>query len=215
MKGNILKYKVFHGTTIDRAKSIINDNKYKKSNNEDDWLGSGIYFYDNLDNAILYNIRQYKNDEKKYPTYNDLLEQRGILVNIIEYGEDEIVDLNEFKNLQKFLGMWKMFYDRVKDDEEYKKLHYKDGYMINWLYEKTGYFKGCKIFKNIFSLDIRFRRNIDRLFNNKTRIGYNVQQVFLCVVDESCIKSIELFTDDYEEEYETIKDVTNNILMCR
>lgn len=215
MEENIQQYKAFHGTTIDNAKSIIDGNEYKKSNNEDDWLGSGIYFYDNLDNVILYNIRQYKNDKKKYPTYNDLLEQRGILVSIIECYEDEIVDLNEFKNLRKFLGLWKMLYDRVKDDEEYKKLHYKDGYMINWLCEETDYFKGCKIFKNIFSLDIRFRRKINKLFNGKTRIGYNIQQVFLCVVDESCIKSIEIFEDDYQDEYETIKDVTNNILMCR
>ncbi|MCI8699746.1 MAG: hypothetical protein HFJ47_00190 [Clostridia bacterium] len=203
----------YHGTENQSANLILSNNKYNKSNNEDDWLGSGIYFYDNLENAILYNIRNYINKNKIYPKYVDLIEERVILVNVIKCKEDEIVDLNEFENLRKFLGLWKIFYDKVKNDEEYKKLKLKDGYMINWLYENTIYFKGCKIFKNVFNLDLRFKRNISKIFNKKTRIGYNLNQIFICVVDDSCIKSIRLYESDYEKEFEIIKDVTNNILM--
>ena len=203
----------YHGTEIQSANLILSNSKYNQSNNEDDWLGSGIYFYDNLENAILYNIRKYINKNKIYPQYTELKNKTAILVNIIKCKEDEIVDLNEFENLQKFLGLWKIFYDRVKNNEEYKKLKLKDGYMINWLCENTIYFKECKIFKNVFNLDLRFNRNISKIFNKKTRIGYNLNQIFICIVDDSCIKSIELYKNDYEKEFEVIKDVTNNILI--
>lgn len=215
MENKTVTFEAYHGTSIENSKQILKYNKYIKSNNEDDWLGSGIYFYTNLENSILYNIRQYINNNKKYPTYNELKEQTTILINIIECKEDEIVDLNEFENLQKFLGLWKMFYDRIKNENSYKKLKSKlvDGYIINWLCANTDYFKGCKIFKNSFNLDLRFRRNISIIFNNKTRIGYNIHQIFLCVVDDSCIKSIKMYKNDYEKEFKIIEDVTNNILI--
>lgn len=203
----------YHGTTIENATNIIKSNMYNQSDNMDDWLGRGVYFYDTLDNAILYNIRKYINDNKEYPNYEKIKQSRCILVNKIECNQDEMMDFNNFTNLQKILGLWKMLYDRVKDDEIFKKLKVQDGYIINWLYDNTSYFDGCKIFKNTFKLDLRFRRKISKMFNKKTRIGYNINQVFICVVDKSCIRSVELYQECYEEEYNIIGDVINNILM--
>lgn len=208
-----LRLEVFHGTDNKSAELILKTKKYEKSDNEDDWLGSGIYFYDNLDNAILYNIRQYINKNKEYPTYEKLISQRSILINTIECNEDEIVDFNEFENLQKLLILWKMFYDRVKKSSKYNNLKYKDGYIINWLCKHTDYFKGAKIFKNTFNLDIRFNKNVSDIFKGKSRIGYMIAQVFICVIDDSCIKDIKLLNNNYENDYTTIKDVINNLLM--
>lgn len=204
---------VFHGTTFESALKILKENHFNKSCNEDDWLGNGIYFYDNLNNAILYNIRKYINHNALYPTYDKLSKERVILVANIEYSDNEIVDFNEIENLQKLLGLWKLFYDKIKNNETYKKLKYKDGFMINWLLKKTDFFSGCKILKNTFNLDLRFKRKISKIFDKKTKIGYNLTQIFWCILDESCIKNLNLYNDNYEKQFIIIKDFTNNILM--
>ena len=204
---------VFHGTTLKSALKILKENHFNKSCNDEDWLGSGIYFYDNLNNAILYNIRKYLNKNSSYPNYNKLSQERGIIVANIEYTDNEIVDFNEIENLYKFLGLWNLFYNRVKNNQKYESLSLKDGYMINWLLNETDYFSGCKILKNIYNLDLRFNRNISEIFNNTTKIGYNLNQVFLCVLDESCIKNINLYDKNYKNEFTLIKNFTNTILM--
>lgn len=204
---------VYHGTDTQSANNIIKTQKFEKSKNEDDWLGTGIYFYDNKDNAILYNIRKYKNNKKEYPTYNELENDRKIIVAQISYCIDDMVDFNDMNNIRKFLGLWKMFYETIKDNEKYRRNNYKDGYMINWFLDNTEYFENCKIITNIFQLDLRFHRDIDEIFNKSTRIGYLIEQKFICVIDDSCIKSIKLYNKKYEKEYNNIKDLTNNILM--
>ena len=203
----------YHGTDRKSAKDILEENKFDKSENEDDWLGSGVYFYTKLDNVILLNIRRYINQYKKYPEYKDLSKERKIIISEIQCDEEEILDLNEIENLRKFLGLWKMFYDKVENNKYYKKLKIKDCYIINWLFDHTEYFEGCKVIKNIFQLDLKFNRKILDIFYNKTRIGYTLHQQYICVIDTGCISSIQLFNKNYQEEYEYIKDLTNNILM--
>lgn len=203
----------YHGTDKDSAKSILSQNAFDQSNNDDDWLGRGVYFYDNVQNSILYNIRQFINNYKIYPEYKDLSKERKILVAQIECDSEDVFDLNDIENIRKFIGLWKMFYERVKENQKYKSLKYKDGYMLNWLFDNTNYFDGCKIILNIFTLDLKFHRNIDEMFNNKTRIGYTLQQKFICVIDNDCIKSVSLYNKNYQGKYNTIKDLTNNILM--
>lgn len=204
---------VYHGTDSDSANEIILTHTMNKSCNMDDWLGSGIYFYDKLDNAILYNIRKYINKNEEYPTYDELVDERKIVIVELSYSENDELDLNDIENIRKFLGLWKMFYDEVKYDDDYNSSKYQDGYMINWLFENTDYFNDCKIVTNIFNLDLKFRRNIDKIFLNQTRIGYTLSQKYICVVDRNCITDIKLYDKKIENEYNKIKDLTNNILM--
>lgn len=204
---------LFHGTTDEAANEIYKEKNFKKSNKNDDWLGRGIYFYNNINNAILYNIRKYKNNNHIYPTYKELSDSRKILVVNVKYNEDTIIDFNEINNLRKLLGLWKIFIDRFKDCEEYAKLKFKDGFVINWMFDNTDFFEGCQIIKNIFDLDLRFNRKIDELFDRKTRIGYNLNQEFFCIINEECIENINIYNENYEDNYEIIKDFTNNILM--
>lgn len=206
-------YTAFHGTDKESAKSILSQNSFTQSDNDDDWLGRGVYFYTNIDNAILYNIRQFINDYKLYPNYKELSKERKILLAQIECDSEDIFDLNDIENMGKFLGLWKIFYERVKENPKYKNVKYKDGYMINWLFDNTDYFDGCKVILNIFMLDLKFHRKINEIFNNKTRIGYMLQQEFICVVDNNCIRSVEIYNKNYQNEYNIIKDLTNNILM--
>lgn len=44
----------YHGTTLDNANKIINEESFLLSNSDKDWLGSGIYFYFNINDALAW-----------------------------------------------------------------------------------------------------------------------------------------------------------------
>ena len=44
----------YHGTTLDNANKIINEGSFLLSNSDKDWLGSGIYFYFNINDALAW-----------------------------------------------------------------------------------------------------------------------------------------------------------------
>lgn len=204
----------YHGTPTDKAEQILLKYEFNKSNNEDDWLGSGIYFYDTLENAICYNIRKYYNKNSKVPKFEQLVKNYKILKTCIKCDEKEIVDFNTFEQLYKFLWAWAQIYEIVKDDDEYKKLKFKDGYILNWLINESDYFNGCKVFLNIFNLDLTYHKKVKSIYNKKTRIGgYCFHQLYICVLDKKCISNIELVSDEYEKEFDMINDITNNLLL--
>ena len=45
----------YHGTTKERAKKIVEENKFNISNENDEWLGKGIYFYEKYSDYLIYN----------------------------------------------------------------------------------------------------------------------------------------------------------------
>lgn len=205
-----VKFIGYHGTLKEKANNIINENQFNRSNNDDDWLGSGIYFYNTLDNAIMYNIKKYKKQHHKFPKYNELKEEYSILTSQISCKEDEIVDFGKLDELYKFLWAWLEIYDRVKDDEMYQRLKFKDGYIINWLINETPYFENCKLLINVFFLDLTKRKNINKVFRRKTRIGgYKFSQLYICVLSDEVIQNIEYANKEYEDRYKVIKDLIN------
>lgn len=198
----------YHGTTKERAEKIIEEKKFDKSNNEDDWLGSGVYFYNNLDNAILYNIRKYKKKYRVFPKYEKLDKEYKILKSCIRCKDSEIIDFTKIDELYKFLWAWKQIHEKIKNNKLYQKLDFKDGYVINWLLNETDYFKGCKLLLNIFFLDLTSHKRINEIFRKKTRIGgYYFHQLYICVLDNSCIESIEYIDEKYEYKYDLIKNL--------
>lgn len=200
-----ITYIGYHGTTNENAKNIIALNEFNKSNNADDWLGSGVYFYETLDNALLYNIKKYKKHHKKVPQYKQLINEYSIIKCCIKCKKNEIIDFSEIDQIYKFLWAWLQIFERVKDDEEYKKLKFKDGYIINWLINNTPYFENCKVLLNIFCLDLTSYGKVKEIFSKKTRIGgYRFHQLYICVVDINCITDIKCVKKMYQNRYTAI-----------
>lgn len=48
----------YHGTTLEAAESIISSNEFRISKKDIEWLGDGIYFYCEIDDAIKWNNAQ-------------------------------------------------------------------------------------------------------------------------------------------------------------
>ncbi len=66
----------YHGTTLDRANSILESGRFIESNGEREWLGKGIYFYFDISDAIAWK------------------EASAILHSVIRVDDAEYLDIN-------------------------------------------------------------------------------------------------------------------------
>lgn len=197
----------YHGTTKMSAENILITQKIDDSTGEEEWLGKGKYFYDKYTNAIEYNMRKY-NENKSISdpiTYKNLTKNYTILETVIKCPEKDILNLDEIIILSKFIWAWEKIYNKVKDNQEFKELNYKDGYIIDYMLNEI---PDCK-YKIVMKTFDRITRNIkykgkDNVVFDKTRIIYEIKQRYICVKDENVIETIYENKKDYQKEYDNI-----------
>lgn len=80
----------YHGTSLDAARSIINSEQFIRSDGPTHWLGNGIYFYADFEDA--YNWRY--DDSSPLP--------EAIVHTIIRVEEDKYLDLNSIEGQKLF-----------------------------------------------------------------------------------------------------------------
>lgn len=101
----------FHGCCEEVRNDIISNPKkhLKKSENTYDWLGGGIYFWDNnYDRALEWAV-----NSKKYPSAGKVpIKKPSVIGAIIELGN--CLDLMD----SKFIQITKMAYHSVKDNKD-------------------------------------------------------------------------------------------------
>lgn len=86
----------YHGTTLKNAKKILKSKEFIPSNNSKDWLGKGIYFYTNIEDAF-----KWRNSEV-------------VLHTVIKIKENEYLDIDSEKGNEIFNEILDLF------DNEYK-----------------------------------------------------------------------------------------------
>lgn len=197
----------YHGTTKMSAENILITQKIDDSIGEEEWLGRGKYFYDRYTNAIEYNIRKY-NENKSISepiSYKNLTKNYTILETVIKCPEKDILDLDEIIILSKFIWAWEKIYNKVKDNQEFKELNYKDGYIIDYMLNEI---PDCK-YKIVMKTFDRITRNVkyrgkENVVFDKTRIIYEIKQRYICIKDENVIETIHENEKDYQREYDNI-----------
>lgn len=108
----------YHGTSLEAANNIIKQRKYKKSNNDKDWLGPGIYFYSSFSDAydwknaetILHSVIKIKEDE-----YLDLTSPMGVSIynEIIDWLYNDCnIRLDKNKKQQNQCSIFKIIWNR-------------------------------------------------------------------------------------------------------
>ena len=129
---NIVAY---HGTTRDAAKNIIKTRKMDDSVGTEEWLGRGKYFYDRYTNAIEYNMKKYNENKNinELISYKNLILNYAILETVIKCAKEDILNLDEIIILSKFVWAWEKIYNKVKENPDFKKLKYRDGYIIDYM----------------------------------------------------------------------------------
>ncbi len=199
----ICKLTGYHGTTKENAKIIIESNKFLKSNSEEDWLGPGIYFYNNIENAYEYNMRNYN-----YPNidYDKFINETSILKVDIHCDEKNILNLNNFEDKFRFILFYELIKDYIKNNERYKESNFQDGIILKYLLEKTDLMSGCQIITNVFS---RSFKKADKKI--KSRFAYEIKQLYINVIDEKCIYNIEKVNTSNNRLFNMINEIYYNI----
>lgn len=82
----------YHGTTKERAKKIVEENKFNISNENDEWLGKGIYFYEKYSDAIRWESKDNRQSD-------------AVLHVIVEIDDDEYIDFDSDKGKELFARM--------------------------------------------------------------------------------------------------------------
>ena len=108
----------YHGTSLNNAHNILNEGKFKISNTDTEWLGSGIYFYYDINDAygwrnteaILHSVIKIENDE-----FLDIDSTQGgeLFYRMVEYMANlENKSINVPVNVQKNqCALMKMLWD--------------------------------------------------------------------------------------------------------
>lgn len=81
----------YHGTSMKAAQIIKDSGMFKISNGDADWLGSGVYFYFNIGDAIEWN------------------EAEAVIHAVIHISEEEYLDLDTKEGQKIFKAMTTLF----------------------------------------------------------------------------------------------------------
>ncbi|APC07798.1 hypothetical protein [Neomoorella thermoacetica] len=115
----------FHGTSKASADMILLDKRFLPSNREDEWLGKGIYFFENdPEQAIDWCVRA-----RKYKEW-------AILKTIIE--AQEVLDLTRKREWDMFLSIIKQLQGKMKQTK-YKGKRLLNGVAINFICQQFPY----------------------------------------------------------------------------
>lgn len=195
----------YHGTTNESAMEILDTQDINDSIKSEEWLGKGKYFYDRYTNAIEYIIRKYNENIEicKAISYNNLINNYSILIADIKCKKEDILNLDDIISLSELVWAWEKIYKVVKDNEEFKKLTFRDGYIIDYMInEVTKYKIVTKTFDRL--IQTKENRKVENIVFDKTRIVYEIKQKYICVKDEDCIGNIIRYENNFQKEYDSI-----------
>ncbi|WP_066889393.1 hypothetical protein [Clostridium nigeriense] len=124
---NILAY---HGTSYDGEKGILRERKFNPSENDDEWIGKGIYYFIG-DNAKENSLKWAKN-VKRFK-YSSIVEAS------IHVESSKILNLDEY--------IYQQMFHEYK--EAFLNIHYKNGIKINENEKNSVKKLDCMIIDNI------------------------------------------------------------------
>lgn len=155
----------YHTTSREDAKKI-KENGFRLSEKNNEWLGAGIYFWEQYSDAIWW---------KQY-VKGSLKENNTILKYNLKCDEKFFLDLTDKKKMEEYLNFVKKF-----NKEKFKKKKIK--------------FKNKEQYRNYY-LNIYAEQNEFKIltydFENEKyhKGGFLVRVVQYCVKDNSCLKEI-------------------------
>lgn len=180
----------YHGTTKEKSESILKQGfKISKSQEQKyEWLGDGIYFWDDIFYAVQWNII---NMEKNYNDKNEKnLMNYAIIKSKIIVNKSKLFDISSpegsiiYSKLKKKLEKKLIESGSEKLVEKLKKQ--SDKFWINIL-EDNGFFKEFDVIMAEF-------KNKKRNEKYKDDILLNVQKQ-ICVKNQKCVITSKLYRD--------------------
>lgn len=155
----------FHGTKQDLGKIILTTRQFKFSRDDEEWLGPGIYFFED-------DIKQAENFCAKARKYNTWM----IIKSDIE--ADIIIDLIKKDDFDEFEKIAHKIKDRCKKRKDGKPRTLMNNVILNVMYEAKPY----DLVRAVFPVPKT---------NCADRTNVSPHQIQLCIRNHNCIKSIE------------------------
>lgn len=184
----------YHGTKSENIELICTGNF---NINEDIinklYLGSGIYFFVELSDALDWNIKEYIKEHKCIPSYEKITKEYGIIKSIIVVSKCEILDLDKKDILRKFELLISRCNGKLVTKEQYKKASNKTTAIINMMY-KRGEIKRKILMKTFFEP-----------IGTKHLHGLkNYPRKMICVKSNDLIKEKTKINEISKEDYDSI-----------
>lgn len=188
----------YHGTCSKYRYSIEKDgfDPDKSKHRDDHWLGQGVYFFDDYDKALWW-----------ASTIAARNENCGAVIfkAIIDAPDDEVLDLNDYKQLDAFMTETLKTIEEIKrtcpgkmpifEDSKFRAVFFDYYKKRNSISVIIGTFQ--KEFAGYTTKRSYAEKEMQRKIMNITGIKYSERQI--CVSKKECIKSTKLVYNEEEE----------------
>jgi hypothetical protein len=184
----------YHGTTnncIDSIKRL----GFIPSIKDNEWLGMGIYFFEDDFHAFKWCVDKYRKQYSDKFYIEDFKNKMGILKSDIIIQSDRIFDLDKieyrsvFEHIVKKLSDIEECRDKIIDNPNVTC------FVIDHMFRKIGLENKYDVVKNTFKI------NFENYKREKIKIRSAVSQVQICVKNKEVIKKPIIF-DFYVKMYE-------------
>lgn len=173
-----MKQEAYHGTSLENANKICkssNDIDFKISCKDNEWLGSGVYFFDNKQDAMDWSVKVRK------------FEEIGIISAMITADENKVLNLiSNNTDIEIFLNTLK----KVRlESNKFKDKNINTNYVsleIKILVAAKKY----DVIKAIFKPDIRLKNAMNNMPNSML-----IGRIQICVVNISCISNCKVIME--------------------
>lgn len=180
----------FHGCDSERGKALLSQSKnFVKSSRSYDWLGTGMYFWENNSSRAM----AYAIEVKNNPARGNVKEP-FVIGAVIDLGH--CLDLMVQDNLQllkKYHGLFEKKTIEAGNDMPKnnlgKKLHYLDRAVIEFMHEEIKLGKNIDDLASFDSIRASYVEG-DKLYENSSFNDKNHIQI--CVRNPNCIKGFFL-----------------------
>lgn len=176
----------FHGTSNKNAANILEDRAFNPGNDEfnEDFLGEGVYFWEEKLEAVDWNIRNYKKENRGKIKISDVIIYYSVLKAHIVAEDSSILDLDT--------RMCKLIFDNLR--EEIEETIIKDGRFevdFDSLTDATiiNYLTIRKKIDNILVIKKRYPISVGER-REKSRLN-QIYRAMICVKNKSVISDIE------------------------
>jgi hypothetical protein len=195
-----LEYKLYHGTNKKSANKIVREQLFIPGKDEDneDFLGKGIYFFGKNQHAVLWNLKIAKDKGKRNLSYKNYVLNYAVVGAKINLNRSNLLDLEDANDIAKYEKICKRFEKEFEEDEEFKRAKHKDRAIINYFY-KNGYMEGIYAIRKIMWQNIN---------TSGINIAKQMQREIFCVKRGDIVSDIEIVENVEENTYKSIQYIS-------
>lgn len=149
----MIQENLYHGTEINRGKSMILKHKMYSSIGDKHWLGDGSYFYEEDFYAYKWIRDMYKDVHKKYPeNIKDLFNEYQILIGKVSVSSSRIFNLDLAKYKIEFDRVYENCIHKKKYSKKFSRVEMPEGVVLNIMFKYMGYNKEFDVVSATFKL---------------------------------------------------------------